>query len=228
MEVLLIRHGEPAWDRDGLSVDNPSLTRRGHHQAQAMAEHLAGHPGLGIDEIWVSPLARAQETAAPLAARTGIEPRTLDWLAEIGAPRFQGTPTEAVAQVFAQGWARPLDDLWDGLPGGESFRAFHHRVVTGMTGALASMGASRLSDDPALWHLPQPERRVAIVAHGGTNATAIAFLLGIPPVPWEWLRFVTAHASLSVLAPLAIADGHAFSLHPFGSVSHLPADLHTV
>jgi len=227
MEVLLIRHGEPEWDRDGLSVDDPPLTTRGRHQAQALAEHLAGHPDLGIDEIWVSPLVRAQETAAPLAARTGIEPRTLAWLAEIGAPRFQGTPTEVVAKVFAEGWARPLDDLWDGLPGGETFRHFHDRVTAGLAGALESVGVSRLSDAPALWALPQSERRVAIVAHGGTNATAIAYLLGIEPVPWEWLRFVTAHASLSVLTPLAIAEGHAFSLHPFGDVSHLPRDLVT-
>jgi 2,3-bisphosphoglycerate-dependent phosphoglycerate mutase len=227
MEVLLIRHGEPEWERDGLGVDNPGLTARGRHQAQAVAEHLAGHPDLGIDEIWVSPLERAQQTAAPLAARTGIEPQTLDWLAEIGAPTFDGTPTEVVARVFAEGWARPLDELWDGLPGGESFRHFHERVTGGLTGALSAVGATRLDLDPPLWSLPQPELRVAIVAHGGTNATAIGFLLGIEPVPWEWLRFVTAHASLTVLSPLAISEGHAFSLHPFGDVSHLPPDLHT-
>ena len=228
MEILLIRHGEPEWDRGGLSVDNPGLTARGHHQARALAEHLAGHPQLGIDELWVSPLRRAQETAAPLAARTGLEVRTLDWLAEIGAPRWDGTPTEVVAKAFEEGWARPLDELWDGLPGGETFRHFHDRVTTGLDQALVAEGATKLSEDPLLWHLPHPDRRVAVVAHGGANATAMAHLLGIPPVPWEWLRFVTGHASLSVLAPLAISGGHAYSLHPFGNVAHLPTDLHTV
>jgi broad specificity phosphatase PhoE len=228
MEVLLIRHGQPEWDRDGLSVDNPPLTETGRHQAEALADHLAGHPRLGIDEIWVSPLRRAQETAAPLAARTGIQAQTLPWLAEIGAPRWEGTPTQVVAEAFEQGWARPLDELWDGLPGGETFRAFHERVTSGLAATLDQVGAARLSDDPTLWSLPQRQHRVAVVAHGGTNATAMAFLLGIPPVPWEWLRFVTAHASVSVLAPLAISDGHAFSLHPFSDVSHLAPELQTL
>jgi broad specificity phosphatase PhoE len=224
MEVLLIRHGEPEWDRNGLSVDNPPLTERGQRQAEAMARHLAD---AGIDEIWASPLLRAQQTAAPLVARLGLAAVTHDWLAEIGAPRWEGTPTEVVSRAFADGWARPTAELWDGLPGGESFHTFHSRVVGGLEATLAERGARRLSQDPVLWRLPTAERRVAIVAHGGTNATAIAFLLGIAPVPWEWLRFVTAHASVSVLAPLAIAEGHAFSLHPFGDVSHLPAEMVT-
>ncbi len=228
MEVLLIRHGEPEWERGGLSVDDPPLTARGRSQAQAVADHLVDHPDLHLDEIWVSPLRRAQETATPLAERTGIAATTLDWLAEIGAPRWEGTPTEVVARAFAEGWARPLDQLWDGLPGGETFHHFHQRVTTGLAGALEAIGAARLSEAPTLWQLPTKERRVAIVAHGGTNATLIAYLLGIPPVPWEWLRFVTGHASISLLSPLAISEGHAFSLHPFGDVAHLPADLHTV
>jgi broad specificity phosphatase PhoE len=228
MEVVLIRHGEPEWERDGLSVDNPGLTERGRRQAEAVGDHLGDHPDLVLDEIWVSPLVRAQQTAAPLAARTGIEPTTLDWLAEIGAPRWDGTPTEVVARAFADGWARPLDELWEGLPGGETFRHFHQRVTTGVTAALEAIGAARLSEAPTLWRLPEGERRVAIVAHGGTNATLVAHLLGIPPVPWEWLRFVTSHASISLLTPLAISGGHAFSLHPFGDVAHMPTALHTV
>ena len=30
-------HGEPEWVLDGLNVDNPPLTARGHRQAEAMA-----------------------------------------------------------------------------------------------------------------------------------------------------------------------------------------------
>ena len=40
MDVVLIRHGEPEWSRDGFAVGNPPLTERGHHQAAAMADHL--------------------------------------------------------------------------------------------------------------------------------------------------------------------------------------------
>ena len=224
MEVLLIRHGEPEWVREGLSVDDPPLTPRGRQQADALADWCTHER---IDEVWVSPLRRAQQTAAPMADRLGLEPRTFDWLAEIGAPRWDGTPVEVVERVFAETWTRPLDELWDGLPGGESFHAFHRRVVDGLRGHIDGLGIVTASDDPRLWNLLDPDRRVAVVAHGGTNATLIAYLLGIPPVPWEWERFVSYHASISVVRPFAVSGRHAFTLLRFGDVAHLPSELQT-
>ena len=61
--------------------------------------------------------------------------------------------------------------------------------------------AERVHDDPALWRMAEPDRHVVIVAHGGTNAVVIGYLLGIQPVPWEWERFVSYHASASTLHP---------------------------
>ena len=53
MEIVLIRHGEPEWVRDGLNVVNPPLTDRGHLQAARLAEVLQSET---FDEILVSPL----------------------------------------------------------------------------------------------------------------------------------------------------------------------------
>ena len=49
----------------------------------------------------------------------------------------------------------------------------------------------------------------------------------IPPVPWEWERFITYHASVSVVGPIPISHGYAFSLLRLSDVSHLPAEMHT-
>ena len=46
-------------------------------------------------------------------------------------------------------------------------------------------------------------------------------------MPWEWERFVSFHASLSVLRPLEINGDHAFSLFRFSDVDHLPPELRT-
>jgi len=224
MEVLFVRHGQPEWERDGLAVDDPPLTEQGRWQAQALADRLAD---VEIDEILVSPLVRAQQTAAPLLERLGREAVTVPWLAEIGAPRWEGTPTEVVARIFEDEWARPLEELWNGLPGGESFHDFHTRVTTGLDSMLDEAGATRTSDAPPLWDLHNPARRIVVVAHAGTNATALGHLLGIPPVPWEWERFVSFHASVSVVRPLAISGGHSFSLFRFSDVDHLPTDMRT-
>ncbi len=207
-----------------MAVDNPPLTERGNRQAELTAKALSDR---AVDQLLVSPLVRAQQTAAPIAAALGIEPITLPWLAEISSGGWEGTPQEVVEQTFRESRDRPLEQQWDGIPGGESFRDFHERVTNGFTDLFHEQGAERLSDHPTLWRLDQPDRRVVVVAHGGTNAVSLGFLLGIEPVPWEWERFVSFHASVSTIQPISISGGHSFSLFRFSDVSHLPEDVQT-
>ena len=68
MELVLVRHGEPEWVRDGYNVDDPPLTTRGHEQAKRLADRLAGEH---FDQIFVSPMTRARQTAAPLLGPPG-------------------------------------------------------------------------------------------------------------------------------------------------------------
>lgn len=224
VELLFVRHAQPAWADNGLSVTNPGLTELGHEQAAAAGRHFRG---AAVDELVVSPLVRAQETAGYIAEALDMEPVTLDWLAEIASPAWDDEPIEVVEKIFADNRRRPAEDHWEGIPGGESFRAFHQRVTAGLQGYLDELGGDRVSDDPALWHLHHPERRVVVVAHAGTNATALSYLLGIAPVPWEWERFASYHASVSELRPIDICDEHAFSLVRFADATHLPADQRT-
>ena len=140
-----------------------------------------------------SPLRRAQETAAPLAEATGIEAVTLDALAEIEVGATSLSQAE-VDRYFVETMQRPLNEHWDGWPEGETFRAFHERVVQGAADILArhEIIPERMHDFP-VWHMP-PDLRlsIAVVAHGGTNAVLLTHLLDVRPVPWEWLRFESA------------------------------------
>ena len=52
-------------------------------------------------------------------------------------------------------------------------------------------------------------------------------LLGLVPVPWEWDRFVTPHASITRLESMQLADGYTFSLTRLGDVEHLGQDQRT-
>ena len=224
MQLIFIRHGQPQWDIDGRGVDDPVLTPIGELQARHTANAMLGR---GIERIIVSPLIRAQQTAAPIVDALGIEPETRDWLAEISAPVWQGTPSEVIERAFADQRARPLEEQWEAIPGGESFREFHVRVTDGITALLDELGCDRLSEFPPLWHLDDEGPRIAIIAHTGTNAVAMGHLLGIPPVPWEWERFVAFHASVSIVQPLRIAEAHSFSLFRHSDLSHLPDELQT-
>ena len=102
--------------------------------------------------------------------------------------------------------------------------------VLGRLGIHATL-QPRLADEHHLAHLANAalaqgtDRRFVLVAHAGTNAAALGHLLGVRPVPWEWERFVSFHASVTVLSPLEIAGGWAFSLLRFSDTAHLgPAE----
>jgi broad specificity phosphatase PhoE len=75
------------------------------------------------------------------------------------------------------------------------------------------------ADGFQIWHSPSRPNilRLAVVAHGGTNAVTLTHLLGIAPVPWEWIRFETPLAAYSVVGLRPLNDqAHIWSLQQFG------------
>lgn len=224
MEIVLVRHAQPQWEIDGHGVDDPVLTALGHEQAARLPSWFETRP---IDHLFVSPLIRAQQTARPIIDACGIDPEVLDWSAEITAPVWQGTPSEVIERAFADQRARPLEEQWDAIPGGESVRDFHERVTGGLTDLLARFDCVRTHGFPPLWQLPFDGPRIVLVAHSGTNAVILGHLLGIDPVPWEWERFVAFHASISVVRPMHIARSASLSLFRFSDTGHLPEEMHT-
>ena len=226
MELVLVRHAQPEWVRDQISQVEPGLTELGRQQAELVAGRLAGEH---FDRLLVSTSRRAQHTARPVRARlTDVSTTDRIWLHEIHLPQsFADTPAEEVGHVLREARDRPREDWWDGLPGGESFRDFHERVTTGLMAELAAVGARRTSR--GLWELDAPARdlRLLMIAHAGTNSLVLGALLGLEPEPWEWERFASDHASLTLLRTTAIAGGHIFGLQRFSDVEHLRPDLVT-
>ena len=224
MEIILVRHAEPEWVRDGFSIDDPPLTERGHEQAALLAARLADEH---FDEVYVSPLVRARQTAAPVLDLLGRPELIDDWLEEIRNPIWQGTPSEKAEEVFAADRAQPSHLRWHGLPGGESVRDFVARIRQGAGLFLAERGVEPVPGELPVWTIDGPARRILVVAHAGTNSIAICHLLGLEPTPWEWDRFVLGHASVSRLEALQLGDGYTFSLTRLSDVEHLPPDLRT-
>lgn len=221
---MFIRHGQPEWIRDGLNVTNPPLTDLGHRQAEAMAAALADQH---FDQVYTSPLLRARQTAAPLFAALGRDEQIAPWLEEIRDPAWHGTPQEKAEAAYAELKGRPADQRWDGLDGGESIREFTARIRAGADEFFGSFGMVRSDHDLPIWHIEAPGRRFVFVAHAGTNSVTIAHLLGLPPTPWEWDRFVIGHTSVSRLEALEVHDGFTFSLSKLSDMEHLAADQRT-
>lgn len=223
MDLLLLRHAQPEWSRHGRSQVDPGLTDLGRRQAQLTAERLAEE---SFNAVLVSTAIRSQETAAPVLPRLpGVRTRDREWLHEIRMPgTWEGTPSEEVDRAFRDARGRPRNEWWEGMPGGESFRDFHARVTIGLEAELGESGVLR-DDESGLWEVPRDAPRLLMVAHAGTNSVVLGHLLGLDPQPWEWERFASNHASLTLLRSTPIGGGHIFSLQSFSDVAHLPADL---
>ena len=83
MRIIFVRHGEPDYARD-------TLTEKGKLQAAAVAERLKDE---GIEEIYASPMGRAQLTASYTSKLLNLPVTTLDFMHEIS---WGGKPKDGV------------------------------------------------------------------------------------------------------------------------------------
>ena len=221
IEVVLVRHAQPDWEPGGLAVDHPLLSAHGRAQAKALAEALAGER---FDAGDTSTLGRAIETAEPVGERLGMEFERCSWLDELRLPTLEGRTAEEVAQFFASARARDLEQWWDGMPpGGESFRHLYERVSGGVEALLSSSHGMRIHSNSGfrLWHPPEEDRRLLVVAHEGSISVILSRLLDVEPVSWAFVRFSSYWAAITRLVTVPIADGYAFSLRAFNEIEHL-------
>lgn len=219
MDLFLVRHGQPDFAPGRKVSKDPHLTELGHEQAERVGHRFSTVSD--VAELWASPMNRAAETAIPVSLGLEIDAETYDWLAEIqNPPEWEDEPVELIEKAFEEANFRDMDQMWEGIPGGESFRDFHTRVVSGLVSTLDSHGIHPFGGRH-LWTVDEPGKRVVIVAHAGTNAVILGHLLGLDPVPWEWDRFRQPHTGVSRLTTFQVSTGWAFSLRQLGDVTHL-------
>ncbi|WP_435067972.1 histidine phosphatase family protein [Haloplanus sp. C73] len=152
--VLLARHGETTWNRDGrLQGWAPTpLTDRGHEQARALAAAVESE--YDVDRVVASDLRRARQTAAHLGERVGADPVHRSAWRERDFGRYQGFPHEAVFENHDRlSIPRAGRDAVDARPeSGESLRDVRERVLSGWDQILEASG---------------PDDTVAVVCHTG-------------------------------------------------------------
>ena len=166
--VLLLRHGQTAWNAEQRlqgQLDVP-LDTVGQRQVAQMAAVLSGED---LAAIYSSDLQRALDTALALARVTGLPVIQDKALRERGFGRLEGLTYAEVDALWpddALRWRRREPDFGPG--GGETLRAFYARSVAAVT---------RLA-------LPHPGQTIAVVAHGGVldcmHRAATGLDLGAP------------------------------------------------
>lgn len=98
--LTLIRHAESEANAAGIvdtSVPGPGLTEKGRTQAQELANQLSHNR---FDGVYASSMARAQESAAPLARELGRQVQVLPGLREINAGWFEDKSGSVVDSTY--------------------------------------------------------------------------------------------------------------------------------
>ena len=147
MRLILIRHGETQSNVNHLldtAYPGAPLTDNGLQQAHDLAESIAHEH---IDALFVSTLTRAQQTAAPLAEKRGMQASVIDGVHEIAAGVEEMSPDWTAYVGMLNSWSP--ENLDASLPDGESARQF----MTRFDAAIATIEADG-------------HRSVAVVSHG--------------------------------------------------------------
>lgn len=123
--IVFVRHGETPPNREGLLLGraDPPLTDRGRAQAKDLAHVVATR---GASRVLTSPLRRARDTAAPIAAECGVSAEVDERLVEIDYGDWEGQPFASLDPEIVGRWHRDPDLA---PPGGESLVTVAVRVA---------------------------------------------------------------------------------------------------
>lgn len=158
MELILIRHAIPVRRELISGVADPELSDSGLEQARLLGEYLRTER---LDAVYSSPMRRARQTAAPVAAVQGLEVSIVDQVAEFDRNSNEYVPVEELKATNDPRWHDMLAGKWP--PTEESEVEFVERVVSSIEQLVAE----------------HPSQRIAVVCHGGVINAYVARIIGL-------------------------------------------------
>jgi probable phosphoglycerate mutase len=165
--LLLVRHGETDWNRQGRfqgQIDIP-LNANGRAQAAAAGEFLRR---LSFDRAYTSSMARPRQTAEGiLSHHPGVPLTSVPHLVEIGHGEWEGRLEDEIADRWAEllaDWKRAPETVQ--MPGGETIHDVWDRSLEGWNRIATSL---------------DPDETALVVAHDAVNKTILCDLLGLSP-----------------------------------------------
>lgn len=233
MRILLIRHGDPDYERD-------TLTEKGHREAALLADIVDRY---SIDDCYMSPLGRAQHTAQYCLERLHKTAQVKDWLREFPAV-LDVNRSERLQNAYLDGkredgsFAPRI--LWDMAPGyltqhPDYFHPVRWRqtdaakcsnlvetydwVIREFDALLASYGY--VYQDGYYHVASESEKTIALFCHFGISAVLLSHLWGTSPfIPWHSLCM--APTSVTEVVTEERQRGIAyFRTLRLGDISHL-------
>ncbi|KNZ71191.1 phosphoglycerate mutase [Thermincola ferriacetica] len=163
VRIYLVRHGETNWNKSLKYQGHKDvpLNDEGKKQAEKIGLRLAKEK---IDAVYSSDLSRARETAAAIARHHNKQVITLREFRETNFGCWEGLTYVEIVAAYEEVMLNWRKNPWQTkIPGGECLEEVVNRT-NGMFWQLVEKHAGE---------------NIVIVAHGGTNRTIIAGILGM-------------------------------------------------
>ncbi|MFM7549425.1 MAG: histidine phosphatase family protein [Cyanobacteriota bacterium] len=165
--LVLVRHGETDWNRQGRfqgQIDIP-LNANGRAQAEAAGRYLAP---VTFHRAYSSAMARPRQTAdVILASHPAVPLTTSRGLVEIGHGLWEGRLESEIAEGWPEllaAWKRAPDTVQ--MPEGETIHEVWSRALATWHAIARSLG---------------PGETALVVAHDAVNKAILCALLGLSP-----------------------------------------------
>lgn len=218
MKILIIRHAEPDYSVDGLTV-------KGQFEAELLSRRLAKVKN--ISGIYQSPLGRARMTAAPALKKLGMTAETLPWLAEFRARAFdEMAGRERICWDYRrEQWAdQPAmyhEDSWSTQPmflGSDADQVWQE-TVEGVDALLLRHGYRK---DGLYWRCEDNKNdTILLFCHFGVGSAVLAHLIGVSPMP-IWHGMCMQPSSVTTVVTEERRKGEIqFRCCGYGDISHL-------
>ena len=221
MLLYIVRHGDPNYEDD-------CLTERGWLQAEAVGKRIAAS---GINQIYSSPMGRAQQTAAPACRLLNLPCHIEPWAHEVEDERLTPFPDgESKSISYVQSALYRADGNID-LPYDRAFEAPGFNT-SGMEKAvkLIEEGGRNFLDrlgyreENGVYRiLSRNQDKVALFCHTVMTRAWLSTLLHIP-IHLMWSGFTYTHTGVTILEFPNYANGFtAPRVLCYSDMSHLYA-----
>lgn len=226
MEIVLIRHAQPQWLVNDKYALNPGITPIGVKQGVLSSTMFEKE---SMDEIWVSPLKRAQQTLEPFKEKSvSSQIATYEWLQEMMDDEEKDLMSKSdreIQEFFMQRNKKSFEESLSSYHG-SYMEAYSDNIITNLEENLKKRGIVSIDNKyDRVFNLKENNtEKLMIISHAGTMSVLISYFLNIPLYPWTWRKFLPRHAGHTVFKSTQISSGHFFRLKEFNNVSFMDSD----
>ena len=198
-KLLLIRHGQTDWNKDGKfqGQSDVALSEEGVRQAEELARNF---PVESVDAVYSSDLKRAYRTAELIARKFGCEVQTKQTLRELNFGDWEGL---SYAEIV-NGWPDAMKnflrhpDVLE-VPHGETFQQLRERAMN----TVQEIVAQHEGDT------------VVLTAHGGILRTILTAVLHMP------LQYLWSIRQFNTAVNIVRYDDGNWTIELMNSIAHL-------